>query len=96
MEQAQPRQPNMAVELALLLVLAKKVADAPVFEQFPQQRMYQTYWTGAEAGVVPLQTKVKRTLFRWLGHLPSPVYWWVLNFWNINHRFRKDMFTRVD
>jgi hypothetical protein len=79
---------------AHLLILAKKVADAAVFERIPQQRMYDAAWTNS--GAETARASVRGMLFRWLGYLPPRVFWRVLNTWNLRNRFRKDMFTRVD
>jgi hypothetical protein len=79
---------------AHLLILAKKLADAAVFETIPQQRMYDAAWATAGDRRTG-RGGLKRILFGWLGYLPPRVFWWVLNTWNVRNRFRKDMFTRV-
>jgi hypothetical protein len=79
---------------AHLLILAKKIADTAVFEQVPQQRMYDAEWAAPRDGRTG-RGALRSILFGWLGYLPPRVFWWLLNTWNVRNRFRKDMFTRV-
>jgi len=81
---------------AHLLVMARKNADAPVFEQFPQQRMYHAAWANPDVDVIRIKVGLKGRAFGWVNTLPPRLKWWVLNTWNTRSRFRKDMFTRVN
>lgn len=80
---------------AHLLILARKTADTAIFENIPQQRMYDAAWT-ASGATTSAHGGMRGILFRWLGYLPPRLKWWVLNTWNTRNRFRKDMFTRVN
>ena len=80
---------------AHLLILAKKIADVPVFEHAPQQQMYQAAWEKPGEGSA-VKAGLKGIAFRRLWQLSPRLFWFVLNTWNVRNRFRKDMFRRVN
>jgi hypothetical protein len=80
---------------AHILVLARKTAEATVFADPPQQRMYAAAWANPEAAVAYGTRGIKAVVLRSLDHLPARIKWLVLNTWNTRNRFRKDLFTPV-
>lgn len=81
---------------AHLLILAKKKETKSIFNDYPQQKMYEELWdvVGKKSSMHGNQI-LSGLALKYLSRLPSRVYWIVLNKWNIINRFRKDMFTRI-
>ena len=81
---------------AHLLILAKKKEIKAIFNDYPQQKMYEELWdVVGKKSSTHCNQRLDGLALKFLSRFPSRVYWMVLNKWNIINRFRKDMFTRI-